>query len=406
MRILVIGDLDGQFTNASMIASKNGAKVSQVKNDQAALDNLRAGLGADMVLMHVKSDIKSFIEKSIAEKIFIPVIACGFVATAEEASLAIENGAVEYMPLPPNEELIIAILHSITNNERPVIFQSEIMQNVINLINKVAISNAPILLSGKSGTGKEVLSNYIYQKSARAKKQFIAINCAAVPENLLESEFFGHEKGAFTGAIARRIGKFEEANGGTILLDEISEIDVRLQSKLLRTIQEREITRIGSNESIKLDIRIIATTNRDLETEVKNGRFREDLFFRLNVINVEVPELSQRGDDIKILTDYFIKKYSQMNNFLPLPLAEETTTMLMQHAWPGNVRELENTIHRAVLLANGDGHIKPEHLMLKSQKTEEKEQLKSMINYCKTNANAATILGISITDLEKKLSTL
>jgi DNA-binding NtrC family response regulator len=197
----------------------------------------------------------------------------------------------------------------------------------------------------------------------RNDKPFISVNCAAIPENLLESELFGHEKGAFTGAIARRIGKFEEANGGTLLLDEISEMDARLQAKLLRAIQEREIDRVGGTKPVKVDIRIIATSNRDLAEAVKHGTFREDLLYRLNVVNLRIPALRERPKDIRALAHHFARKYAEANGVAYRPIAAPTERLLLSHVWKGNVRELENTIHRAVLLAQG-AEISPEAIRL------------------------------------------
>src|SRR5207342_367885 len=218
---------------------------------------------------------------------------------------------------------------------------------------------------GESGTGKEVLARYVHTRSNRAKRPFISINCAAIPEHLLESELFGHEKGAFTGAIARRIGKFEEATGGTLLLDEISEMDVRLQSKLLRAIQERVIDRVGGTKPVPVDIRIIATSNRNLVDAVREGSFREDLLFRLNVVNLKIPPLRERPSDIGELAHHFIRKYSQANGLPLRPLSAEARRALSANRWPGNVRELENTLHRAVLLSSGleigvDGILSPD----------------------------------------------
>lgn len=197
------------------------------------------------------------------------------------------------------------------------------------------------------------MARYIHAKSKRSTNSFVAVNCAAIPENLLESELFGHEKGAFTGAIARRIGKFEEANGGTILLDEISEMHTRLQAKLLRAIQEREIDRVGGTQTIKIDVRILATSNRDLEESVRLGDFREDLFFRLNVIEIKIPSLRERPLDIPVLANFFIDKYSDANGVERLPISDQAMAKLQSHGWRGNVRELENTMHRAVLLSQG-----------------------------------------------------
>ena len=228
------------------------------------------------------------------------------------------------------------------------------MAKVVKLAQQIAGSDASVLITGESGTGKEVLARYVHSRSTRAKRPFISINCAAIPEHLLESELFGHEKGAFTGAIARRIGKFEEATGGTLLLDEISEMDVRLQSKLLRAIQERVIDRVGGTKPVPVDIRIIATSNRNLADAVREGTFREDLLFRLNVVNLKIPPLRERPADILELAQHFAKKYAEANGVPLRPLSAEARRVLTANRWQGNVRELENTIHRAVLMAQGD----------------------------------------------------
>jgi two-component system, response regulator FlrC len=227
------------------------------------------------------------------------------------------------------------------------------MQAVISMADQIAGSDASILITGESGSGKEVVARYVHQKSRRASKPFISVNCAAIPENLLESELFGHEKGAFTGAVARRIGKFEEANGGTLLLDEISEMDARLQAKLLRAIQEREIDRVGGTKPVRVDIRILATSNRDLAQAVKDGTFREDLLYRLNVVNLRLPALRERPADVLALADHFVRKYAAANGVPVRPLSGEARRRLALHRWPGNVRELENAMHRAVLLSSG-----------------------------------------------------
>ena len=234
-----------------------------------------------------------------------------------------------------------------------LIVRDESMQSVVHQAEQVAPSEATVLIEGESGTGKEILAHYIHSRSRRANGPFVAVNCAAIPEQLLESELFGHEKGAFSGAIERRIGKFEAAHRGTLLLDEIGEMDVRLQAKLLRVLQEREIDRVGGRAPVRVDLRIIATTNRNLWSQVGCGSFREDLYFRLNVASLHIPPLRKRPYDIDALADYFNRKYAAENN-LPAPLlTKQALVRLKDHAWPGNVRELENVIHRAVILSCG-----------------------------------------------------
>ena len=352
MRLLIVGKLDGQLGAASQIAIDKGAKVTHSGDEEAALNTLRTR-GADLLMVDVAIDIAGLIERLRSEHFSIPVVACGIGTDARAAADAIRAGAQEYVPLPPDAELIAAVLQAVTQESHTFIHCDPTMEATVQLADQVAPSEASILITGESGTGKEVVARYVHQKSRRANKQFVSVNCAAIPENLLESELFGHEKGAFTGAVARRIGKFEEADGGTLLLDEISEMDIRLQAKLLRAIQEREIDRVGGGKPVRVDIRIIATSNRDLTEEVKAGTFREDLFFRLNVVNLRLPPLRERPEDVRALADHFAKKYAEVNNVAYRPLSPQASQVLTGHAWPGNVRELENTVHRAVLLATG-----------------------------------------------------
>jgi DNA-binding NtrC family response regulator len=353
MRLLIIGTLNGQLAVASQMAIQNGASVTHATDLNDGLMVIRSK-GADLVMIDVSLNLRSFIEQIRTEHISTPIVACGIGNNADAAVAAIKAGAKEYVPLPPEAELIAAVLKAVADDEKPFIYRDQSMEKVVALAKQVAPSEASILITGRSGTGKEVMARFVHENSNRKNKQFISINCAAIPENLLESELFGHEKGAFTGAVARRVGKFEEADGGTLLLDEISEMDFRLQAKLLRAIQEREIDRVGSNKPIKIDIRIIATSNRNLNEEVKNGNFREDLMFRLNVVNLKIPCLKDRPEDLKVLADYFAKKYADINAIPERPLSSQALADLKSHDWPGNVRELENTIHRSVLLASGD----------------------------------------------------
>ena len=353
MRLLVVGRLSGQLASAVKMAMSQGAKVGHVETCAQATDSLRRGQGADLLMVDYELDIRSLIAANEAERIHVPVVACGVGADADRAADAIRAGAKEFIPLPPDAELIAAVLAAVADDERPLVVQDPAMQSVIALADQVAPSEASILITGESGVGKEVMARYVHQKSRRADRPFISVNCAAIPENLLESELFGHEKGAFTGAVARRIGKFEEADGGTLLLDEISEMDARLQAKLLRALQERVIDRVGGQKPVKVNIRVIATSNRDLAQAVREGTFREDLLYRLNVVNLRLPPLRERPQDIALLCQHFVKKYAAANAVPERPLSAEAMRRLCAHSWPGNVRELENAMHRAVLLAVG-----------------------------------------------------
>src|SRR5205807_2263600 len=365
MRLLIVGTLKGQLTTATKIAMDNGASVTHAEDHAQAMRVLRGGKGADLLLVDVGLDIRDLVMRLEAEHIHVPIVACGISNDSRAAVAAIRAGAKEYIPLPPDPELIAAVLAAVANDSRDLVYRDEAMGKVIKLAQQIAGSDASVMITGESGTGKEVLARYVHTRSTRAKRPFISINCAAIPEHLLESELFGHEKGAFTGAVARRIGKFEEATGGTLLLDEISEMDVRLQSKLLRAIQERVIDRVGGTKPVPVDIRIIATSNR----------------------------------------------------------------------WQGNVRELENTIHRSVLMAQGD-EIGPEAILtpdgdrLDLAKTApavahatfaaeqvtralvgrtvadvERDLILETLKHCLGNrTHAANILGISIRTLRNKLN--
>jgi two-component system response regulator FlrC len=353
MRLLVVGKLSGQLASAVKMAMNAGAKVAHVETCEAATHALRAGQGADLLMVDYDLDIGGLIAANEAERIRVPVVACGIGADSKRAGDAIRAGAIEFIPLPPEADLIAAVLAAVADDERPMVARDPAMNAVIALADQIAASDASILITGESGVGKEVMARYVHAKSKRSGKAFISVNCAAIPENLLESELFGHEKGAFTGAQARRIGKFEEASGGTLLLDEISEMDGRLQAKLLRALQEREIDRVGGSKPVKVDIRVLATSNRDLVQAVKDGTFREDLLYRLNVVNLCLPPLRERPGDVVALAEFFAKKYAAANGVTERPLSQQAKQRLAGHRWPGNVRELENAIHRAVLLSTG-----------------------------------------------------
>ncbi|MCH8112465.1 MAG: sigma-54-dependent Fis family transcriptional regulator, partial [Proteobacteria bacterium] len=345
MRLLIIGSMNGQIGAASKIAIDHGAKVSHVPDPSTALDLARSGQSADLVMIDAELDIAAFVKSLKDERISVPIVAYGIGTDTETAVRAIKAGAKEYIPLPPDPDLIAAVLEAVADENHTLIFADPRTAEMLRLADRISGSDASILIMGDSGTGKEILARYIHRHSKRADRQFVSLNCAAIPENLLESELFGHEKGAFTGAIARRIGKFEEADGGTLLLDEISELHPRLQAKLLRAVQEREIDRVGGAKPIKIDIRVLATSNRDLSEEVAKGNFREDLLFRLNVLSIKIPSLRDRPADIPVLYRYFIKKYSEANGVAVRPLSDAARDAIERYHWPGNVRELENTMH-------------------------------------------------------------
>lgn len=317
------------------------------------------------------------------------------------------------------------ILSSQTRKVRIITRDGDI-QKLLSLAERVAKSSASVLIQGESGTGKELFAKYIHEKSDRCNKPFIAVNCAALPENLLESELFGHEKGAFTGAISRKIGKFELAHRGTLFLDEITEMQFHLQAKLLRVLQEKVLDRVGGIEPVDVDVRIIATTNRDAKEAVANGDFREDLFYRLNTIPLVIPPLRNRRGDYEMLVRYFIQKYCKIDGRHVKGLTKQASDILNNHSFPGNVRELENIIHRAVLLADSD-LIEPENLMLESSESEvflpasgdagnlgsetgslrdmeEKMIYKALDETEGNRTHAAKILGISVRTLRNKLN--
>lgn len=366
MRLMIIGRLDGHISQAGKIALQRGAKVVHCEDIEQAMGALLNGKSADLAMVDVKQKIGDFIAKLEAERIHMPVIACGIGTDARSAVKAIQEGAKEYVPLPPDAELIAAVLEAVTEENNSMIANDPSMKPVVALANKIAPSEATVLITGESGTGKEVMSRHIHHKSKRKDGPFIAVNCAAIPENLLESELFGHEKGAFTGATSRRIGKFEEAHKGTILLDEVSEMHPQLQAKFLRVIQEKEITRVGSNDPVKVDVRIVATSNRNLQDSVQKGEFREDLYFRLNVVNIALPPLRERPSDIVRLSQFFADKYAEANGVDRKAVSEAAQEKLKNCAWRGNIRELENTMHRAILIAAGDD-IEPDDIFIQSE---------------------------------------
>ena len=424
MKVLIIGSLAGDLGQAAQIAIRRGAKLDQADNAERALIHLRADAHVDLVLCDLVHDVGALVAALAAERIAVPVVACGTGDDPDAAIRAIKAGAQEFLPLPPDPDLIAAILEAASGESHALIVRDPAMAAAVHRAGQVARADASVLISGESGTGKEVLARHIHRRSRRSGGPFVALNCAAIPENLLESELFGHEKGAFSGAVARRLGKFEAANRGTLLLDEISEMDVRLQAKLLRALQEREIDRLGGSAPVKIDVRILATTNRDLTAEVRRGTFREDLYFRLNVVSLRVPALRERAGDIPALADHFCRKYAGVNGIAWRPLTPAAIARLTAHQWRGNVRELENVIHRAVLLAAGaeigsaDIELTPNAGMSYGSETKqgvaslvgrrmedvERDLIIETLGHTLGNrTHAATILGISIRALRNKL---
>ena len=303
----------------------------------------------------------------------LPVVMMTAYGTVETAVASMKEGAIDYLTKPIDLDELLLIIRKILERSnlirenkdlkarlqerytfQNIIYGSPKMEEVMGLVARVAPSQATVLIRGESGTGKELIANAIHYASTRSEKPLIKVSCSAIPETLLESELFGHEKGSFTGAIQKRIGRFEEADGGTIFLDEIVELSASTQVKLLRILQEKEFQRLGSNHTLKTDVRVIAATHRNLEEAMKKSLFREDLYYRLNVISILLPPLRERKDDIPILLDHFFKKYLEINQKKIHDLSKEAWTILLRHSFPGNVRELENLIERAVVLCRGE----------------------------------------------------
>ena len=312
-----------RMANPNAMVILNG----RVHSTNAVIEAMR--LGAFDVL---RREAVNFELRAIAERA---------LSAAEQMRLAEDRGKSDpIIPPQPTDDLIIG--------------RSPAMQDVYKLIGRVARADAPVLITGESGVGKEVVSNAIHKFSRRAKAEYVAINCAAIPSNLLESELFGHEKGAFTGAVTQRIGRFEQCHGGTLFLDEIGDMPLEVQSKLLRVLQSGEFSRVGGNQTLQTDVRILAATNKRLEEEVEHGTFREDLFYRLNVVRIHIPPLRQRLEDIRLLAEHFLAKRTEGGRGRPMQFSREATEMLEGYHWPGNVRELENLIQRACVLASGN----------------------------------------------------
>ena len=383
-KILIVDDDPGHLTTLKTITKSWGYTVETANDGVVAVDLVKSG-PVDLILMDVRMTNMSGIEALGQIKDYnpsIPIIIMTAYSSVESAVEALKSGAYDYLIKPLDFEVLKLTIeraseHAGLKEENRalkehlrsdydianIIGRSQPMKKLLDMMSMVAPSEATVLITGESGTGKELIARSLHFNSPRKEKPLVVVNCASIAETLLESELFGHEKGAFTGADKRREGRFMQANHGTIFLDEIGETSSTMQAKLLRVLQEKEVQRVGGEETIKVDVRIVAATNRNLEADVAKGRFREDLFYRLNVMNVNVPPLKERQEDIPLLAQHFLEKFADKNRktvkgFVPL-----TMDMLLNYDWPGNVRELENAIERAVILLTGE-HITEKQLPL------------------------------------------
>jgi len=441
-RILIVDDDDALRRMLVDYLGTQGYTALGVRSIHQGEEAMRAE-AFDLVICDLRLEDGSGLDllkqiKQTAPKTF-GILMTGY-ATMETAVEAIRIGLFDYMikPIVPAQlDLVLQRLESLkqlqsensylrqqqqTDGEGSGVVwgRSDLMQGILEMVKKVAQTHATVLIQGESGTGKEVVAHAIVQNSTRAQMPFIKVNCAAVPETLLESEFFGHEKGAFTGAVQRREGRFETANGGTLLLDEIAEIPLSLQVKLLRVLQEREFERVGGNKTIRVDVRLIASTNRDLQEEVRQGRFREDLFYRLNVVPINLPPLRLRGDDLVDLVDFYVSHFARKHGKEIQGVTPRGLERLKAYRWPGNVRELQNTLERAVIMSAQNGPVEVPELGLEEKSNSftmmnvsnalptvdemERRLIGSMLLQTGHNkTRAAEKLGISLRTLRNKL---
>ena len=383
MRILIVDDEEVLRDVLEVVLRREGFDIVAAASGEEALSILDSTEEVDLMILDVMLPGISGIDTLRAVRISnpnLPVIVITAFSSIDGAIEAMKHGAFHYIPKPfKNEEVVMTVNKALeqrrlsTENERlkselsekfsyaNIIGKSEPMRKIFDLIKQAAPSRSNILIFGESGTGKELVAKAIHHASPRARLAFVTVNSGSLPPELLESSLFGHMKGAFTGAIATKRGLFEVADGGSIFLDEIGNINLETQAKLLRVIQEKEFMRLGSVETVKVDVRIIAATNADLQKLMADNRFREDLFYRLNVITITLPPLRRRREDIPLLVQHFLAKYSEENKRRVKEVTADAMRLIMEHSWPGNVRELENTIERAVVLCTGD-RITPELL--------------------------------------------
>ncbi len=442
-KILVADDESSHRQMIEAVLTEEGYEVTQAEDGRAAVSTVEDRF-YDLIIMDVRMPNMDGIEalqkiKQISPD--IPVIIMTAYASVDSAVVALKSNAYDYLIKPLDiDELKILVAKALRYHQLEqeniylkerlndrfdfsnIIGRSPSMAHLFETVALVAPSEATVLIVGESGTGKELIANAIHQNSPRKDQPFIKVNCAALPETLLESELFGHEKGAFTGAIARKQGRFQLAHNSSIFLDEIAEMAPATQAKILRVLQEREFEPVGGTQTIKVNTRVIAATNKNLEEEIREGRFREDLYYRLNVVTVDVPPLHQRFEDIPLLADFFLKQYAEKNRRLIKGFTPRATDLLMRHDWPGNVRELENVIERAVIMARGemitplefpidlqelDRDLKESRIDLtpgRSLKEVEKEMILRTLEETGGNrTHAARILGISRRTLQLKL---
>jgi two-component system response regulator FlrC len=419
--ILVVDDDDRMRAALGEAVSRMGYRAVLAEEPAQALKKLSPS-SVSMIITDMKMpgmDGLSFIREARKKAGPLPVLVITGFATVENAVEVMKEGVCDYLIKPFSFKSLENTVHNImaresrTGNE--LLTCDDGMKEVIKLASNVAASDMTVLILGESGTGKELLARYIHNASRRCRKPLVAVNCAAIPDNLLESELFGYEKGAFTGASERKAGKFELANGGTILLDEIGEMSPTLQAKLLRVLQEREVDRIGGRQPVPIDVRVLATTNRNLQKEIMEGRFREDLYFRLSVFPLSLPPLRERRGDIKLLAEHFAARFSGELNKHIAGFTDDAMDFLMNNQWKGNIRELENVIHRAVLIANSE-YIRVEDFMIApdmpgspepcgSIKDMEMELIMKTLRETGGNkTQAARKLGVSVRTIRNKLN--
>lgn len=441
--ILLVDDEQQMLLAMEAVLARLGHSVFKSSNGAEALEVLDK-TSVDLIISDMRMPVitgEELLVKVKEKNVQVPMILITAYGTISQAVVAMKNGATDFITKPfSSEDLEYAVSRALRLDRKPqpqaakettakpsreqsiaIVTNDPAFKQLLEIATVIAASSASVLIQGESGTGKELIARLIHAASPRRANPFVAVNCAALPGNLLESELFGHEKGAFTGAVTTKIGKFELAEQGTILLDEISEMEQVLQAKLLRVLQEREVDRVGSAKPIPIDVRVVATTNRTIIDSVKKGEFREDLYYRLNVVPLYVPPLRERKGDIKLLAEHFIRKFSngKINH-----LSSDLIARLENHSWPGNVRELQNASERAVLLSGG-GELKADHFLLGSMSAgtrvvsegddlrissgmtvadAEKKLIQETLRVTENNkTKAAELLGISIRTLRNKL---